>query len=195
MTDGELLTLALHGGEAEWTELHKLCLDRPTAERLHRILNSQADTPSETKEAWIGLLEEMHPDTIRNLDGRAGRLRLRILCAEDHEQICELLKRVLTQAGHDVACAYDGGVAWKMLAHDPTAFDVVITDHQMPEMTGLELVQRLRRTNFSGRIIVHSGNMTPELEAMFLALQVDRIVRKTVRPEFITALVAGFKWT
>jgi CheY-like chemotaxis protein len=115
---------------------------------------------------------------------------LRILCAEDHELICELLKKALSDAGHDVECVFDGQAAWERLSANPLDFDVLITDHQMPRLSGLDLVQNVRGTAFAGLIIVESGNLTPEIEEAFRALRVDRIVRKTVRPEFITELIA-----
>jgi CheY-like chemotaxis protein len=117
---------------------------------------------------------------------------LKILCAEDHELICELLKKALSDAGHDVECVFDGQAAWDRLSANPSAFDVLITDHHMPHLSGLGLVQKLRQTAFDGRIVVESGNMTPEVEAAFLALRVDRIVRKTTRPEFIAEVIAEF---
>jgi CheY-like chemotaxis protein len=117
---------------------------------------------------------------------------LRILCAEDHELICDLLKKALSGAGHHVECVFDGEAAWDRLSADLSAFDILITDHQMPRLSGLGLVQKLRETDFSGRIVVESGNLTPELEEAFRALRVDRIVRKTTRPEFITELIAEF---
>jgi hypothetical protein len=57
-------------------------------------------------------------------------------------------------------------------------------------LSGLDLVQNVRGTPFAGLIIIESGNLTPEIEEAFRALRVDRIVRKTVRPEFITELIA-----
>jgi CheY-like chemotaxis protein len=116
---------------------------------------------------------------------------LRILCAEDHELICEVLKKALSGAGHDVECVFDGQAAWERLSANPLAFDVLITDHQMPHSSGLELVRKLRETAFAGWIIVESGNLTPELEDAFRTLVVDRIVRKPLRPEVITELIAG----
>ena len=73
------------------------------------------------------------------------------------------------------------------------AFDVLITDHQMPKLTGLALVEKVRTTTFAGRIVVESGNLTPELEAAYWALGVDRIVRKVTRPDFIANLVADLR--
>lgn len=202
MTDEKLLDWALRGGETEWTELHNLCRDRGTAGKLCGMLERNATQAVDEAAAWASVLEEMHPGLKVNLpspapaQSRTGRgdetaenRVLRILCAEDHEQICELLKKVLTAEGHEVECVFDGQAAWDRLSVDLSAFDVLITDHQMPRLSGLGLVQKLRGTAFAGRIVVESGNLTPELEEAFRALRVDRIVRKPTSPEFITKLI------
>ena len=106
--------------------------------------------------------------------------------------ICEVLKKALSGAGHDVECVFDGQAAWERLSANPLAFDVLITDHQMPHLSGLELVRKLRETAFAGWIIVESGNLTPELEDAFRTLVVDRIVRKPLRPDVITELIADW---
>jgi len=200
MTDEKLLELALRGGETEWEELHRLCLDRATAERLGKALERSGKEAFDIAAAWAGVVEELHPGLKVNFDTAEppppakataqDKRALRILCAEDHEQICELLKKVLSDAGHHVECVFDGQAAWERLSADPLAFDVLITDYQMPCLSGLELVQKVRDTAFDGWIVVESGNLTPEIEAAFNALKVDRIVRKTFRPEFITELIA-----
>jgi CheY-like chemotaxis protein len=200
MTDEKLLELALSGGETEWEELHKLCLDRGTAERLGKALERSGKESFDIASAWAGVVEELHPGLKVNLQPPGPppptkatpreKRALRILCAEDHEQICELLKKVLSDAGHHVECVFDGQAAWERLSADPLGFEVLITDYQMPCLNGLDLVRKVRGTAFAGRIVVESGNLTPEIEAAFHALKVDRIVRKTFRPEFITELIA-----
>ena len=195
MTDEILLRLALHGGESEWEELHRLCLDRKIAERLAQALERRSTDADDVASAWASVLEELHAGLKIKLAAHADaaapkRRPLRILCAEDNEQICELLKKVLSEAGHSVECVLDGQLAWNRLSLDPLAFDILITDYQMPDLNGLELVQRLRATAFAGRIIVESGHLTPEIEGAFRALRVDRIVSKTTHPNLIRELIA-----
>ena len=57
-------------------------------------------------------------------------------------------------------------------------FDVVITDNNMPRMSGLELVRRLREENFSGKIVVLSAFLTEENRKAYADLQVDRMLAK-----------------
>ena len=65
----------------------------------------------------------------------------RILVADDEEYIVRVVSFKLESAGYEVVEAIDGADAWsKVRAGD---IDLVITDQQMPLMTGLELAGRI----------------------------------------------------
>jgi len=55
----------------------------------------------------------------------------------------ELLRRGLTEEGHNVTCASDGGEGWE-LAH-AYEFDAVVLDVMLPKMNGFELAKKLRQ--------------------------------------------------
>jgi DNA-binding response OmpR family regulator len=55
----------------------------------------------------------------------------------------ELLRRGLTEEGHTVTCASDGGEGWD-LARD-YEFDAVVLDVMLPKMDGFELAKKLRQ--------------------------------------------------
>lgn len=120
---------------------------------------------------------------------RAAAPRLRVLCAEDHEQVAELLRVILQRAGHDVECAGDGLEALRKMTGGGRAFDVLITDHVMPEMNGLGLVRALRDTPFAGSVIVQSARLTPKEREEYMALGVTRFIEKPVRPDTLRAMV------
>ena len=62
----------------------------------------------------------------------------RILVVDDDVAVRESLGRLLTRAGHEVDEARNGKGA--MAALDATAYDVVVTDINMPEMDGIEVI-------------------------------------------------------
>lgn len=68
--------------------------------------------------------------------------RLRVLIADDSITTRTLEKNILETAGCDVRVAYDGQQAWEILAEQ--AFDVVISDIEMPRMDGLMLTRRIK---------------------------------------------------
>ena len=104
--------------------------------------------------------------------------RRRVLCADDHAQMADLIRVLLGRAGCDVVCVNDGEAAWNLLAGEPDRFDVVVTDQQMPGLNGMELVRRLHTMAFAGRMFVLTSGPTPEEEREFFALGVDAILRK-----------------
>ncbi|GAB4523278.1 MAG: hybrid sensor histidine kinase/response regulator [Anaerolineae bacterium] len=71
--------------------------------------------------------------------------RLRVLVVDDSITTRTLEKNILETAGFEVHVAINGREAWEMLAQ--TSFDVVISDVEMPYMTGLELTTLIKNTD------------------------------------------------
>jgi two-component system response regulator TctD len=103
---------------------------------------------------------------------------LNILLAEDERSVAFSVAFALKCDGHRVQVVADGGQAIASVSVEPDAFDLLITDHSMPGMTGIELVQRLREESFRGKIIVLSAHLSPENRAAYEALAVDAMVSK-----------------
>ena len=66
----------------------------------------------------------------------------KVLIAEDNSALATVLKLNLSRAGFDVAIAKNGEEAWTLYQQE--FFDLVMTDHQMPKLSGAELCQRIR---------------------------------------------------
>jgi two-component system chemotaxis sensor kinase CheA len=69
----------------------------------------------------------------------------RVLVVDDSITTRTLEKNILEQAGFDVAIAVNGQEAWELLAKDRN-FDIVVSDVEMPYMTGFELVSNIKRS-------------------------------------------------
>lgn len=75
-----------------------------------------------------------------------------ILIVDDEPFIVDLLALALQDEGYQVACAYDGEEAWRLVcAHRP---DLIISDVSMPRLDGLHLLHRLRRQRVLAQIPV-----------------------------------------
>jgi CheY-like chemotaxis protein len=107
---------------------------------------------------------------------------LRILYADDMKELRELITIVLGREGHTVETAANGSLALERLAGALNDYDLVITDHHMPEMNGLEFIRRLREQPFKGKIMVFSSEISPIVQEKYRQLAVDRILPKPIFP-------------
>ena len=82
----------------------------------------------------------------------------------------------LTAFGYEVDDAENGERAWKALHVKP--YDLLITDHEMPHMTGLHLMEKLRAAGFELPIIFASGSLYAELMAKIPQLRLVTLLPK-----------------
>jgi signal transduction histidine kinase/CheY-like chemotaxis protein len=80
-----------------------------------------------------------------------------ILFVEDEEMIAQSLAQSLERHGANVAFAYDGNDALQTLKRRQGKFDVVVSDHGMDGMTGLELLAQVRTQYPTIRRMLLSG--------------------------------------
>jgi CheY-like chemotaxis protein len=80
----------------------------------------------------------------------------RILVIDDDELTLTLISDLLQSSGFEVRQAADGEQALKILESE--WFPVIITDWQMPIMSGLELTRRLREIRSSGHLYHHADS-------------------------------------
>jgi CheY-like chemotaxis protein len=63
----------------------------------------------------------------------------RVLIADDEESMRTLVARAIAMDGHDIVTAEDGAEALDVLTRESGAFDLLLTDIQMPIMDGIAL--------------------------------------------------------
>lgn len=114
---------------------------------------------------------------------------LRILYVDDMPEMRALARIALGREGHAVECAADGELALAHF-HADRDFDLVITDHHMPNLNGLEFVRRLRELDFPGRIMVFSSELSELVARQYQALRVDRFLYKPVLPSVLRETLA-----
>lgn len=118
------------------------------------------------------------------------RKSLRVLYADDMRELRQLMEIVLGRDGHNVDSVPDGNLALDLIKKNPSAYDVVITDHHMPTISGLELVARLRDLKFPGKIIVFSSELSTEVDESYRRYKVDHILPKPIFPSDLRAIFA-----
>lgn len=116
---------------------------------------------------------------------------IKVLVVDDHPNTATMLARGIAQLGSrvDVSSATSGQQA---LGHvDHGAIDILITDMIMPDMTGLELIEKLQnhpagRPTFSYLITAYD---VPGLKVTARRLKVKDVILKPVHPERICQIV------
>jgi CheY-like chemotaxis protein len=117
--------------------------------------------------------------------------KLRILEVDDEPAICESVVSVLEAPNRTITVAKDGAQALAMTAKKK--FDVIIADHRMPRSGGLELVQKLRKRGYTGKIIILSGHLSPENIGVYEDLNVDEVVGKPIDSVELSEIIAGLE--
>jgi DNA-binding response OmpR family regulator len=84
-------------------------------------------------------------------------LRQRILVVEDDPLIRRINSQVLIHSGYHVDAAEDGAVAWDALQLNE--YDLLITDHDMPKVTGMDLLKKVHATHLALPAIMATGNL------------------------------------
>ena len=115
---------------------------------------------------------------------------LRILYAEDVRELRELARMILTHLGQTIECFDNGRLAWDRVRQAPDDFDLIITDHHMPVMNGLEFVMLLRTLPFRGKIMVFSSDLDSGTAGLYQQQNVDRILNKPVMPQVLRQVLA-----
>jgi len=101
-----------------------------------------------------------------------------ILVVDDEPAVALAIKAALKLAGFNIQTASCGEDALAKLKADPARFALLLTDHNMPGLSGLALVLAAREAAFPGRIMILSGFLSSAVESQYEALGVDQILAK-----------------
>lgn len=108
-----------------------------------------------------------------------SRQNLHILVVEDNPVNQMVTRRMLESLGHRVDIATDGreGVARARGDH----YDLVLMDLQMPQMSGIEAAQEIRKAGGKAKIVALSANVLPEHRAAAEAAGMSSFLAKPAR--------------
>lgn len=124
------------------------------------------------------------PVAIADPEAQSADCSARILLVDDEQTILALTARFLERAGHAVTRAPDGIRAQELLAADPDAFDLLITDLTMPGCSGEELIEFAHGLLPELPAILTSGfgghrRLVDELESRSLVSYLDKPYRQS----------------
>ena len=85
-----------------------------------------------------------------------------ILIVDDDSGMLSLCKEIFEDKGYQVTTTESAEQAWPIIDSKPDEFDYILTDNDMPNTTGFELITRLRHLGYKSSLILMSGNPQPD---------------------------------
>jgi two-component system, cell cycle response regulator CpdR len=113
----------------------------------------------------------------------------RILLADDEAATRELLKRALSNDGHEIVVAEDGQEALEHLQNAAGKFDLLISDVQMPVLDGISLAEKAIAGSPGLPIILMSAHANGFARGEALRPQLKAMLTKPFTLEYIKATV------
>jgi CheY-like chemotaxis protein len=115
---------------------------------------------------------------------------LRILTVDDEPAVAFSLRQVFAGPRYEVLSVENGYAALATLDKSSECYDAIIVDQKMPNLTGLELVDAIRKRSIPGKIIVLSAQLTPEIREAYERMDVDAILLKPFDIDELRSAVA-----
>ena len=112
----------------------------------------------------------------------------RILLVEDESVIRELSTGALVSAGYEVDAVGEAQSGWEAL--QARAYDLLITDNQMPGLSGADLVLKVRSARMTLPVIFASGSIDPAQVAAGSPFQPVSTLPKPFTSDQLLAIVA-----
>lgn len=112
-----------------------------------------------------------------------GFEKLNVLLVEDNAFAQRLARQVLVQLGiQNIHMVKDGQAAIEALEEADLRYDLIISDWNMPNVTGLELLQHVRKSWENMPFLMLTGNQTVEFVQQARANKVDAYIIKPFSP-------------
>jgi len=111
------------------------------------------------------------------------------MLVDDEPDILRLLQMIITSlaTGYTILTCADGDMALEHARQQPTP--LLITDYNLPGMNGLQLTAALKAHAPATRIVLISGNISPDLERRARDRAVDYLVRKPFQVDSLIEII------
>jgi two-component system, cell cycle response regulator len=86
--------------------------------------------------------------------------KFKVLVADDEESLRGIVKEILTDSGYLVDCAANGKEAMDLVRKN--SYEVVVSDIRMPEMSGIELLEEIKKFNPNIQVIMMTSHASVE---------------------------------
>ncbi len=112
-----------------------------------------------------------------------------VLYVDDDDVVGQMVVPLLRKAGYRVTLISEGQLAVKAVQADPGSFDVVVTDFNMPGMSGLDVAQQVLRIRPDLPVVLSTGYITEDLLQQARTLGLRHVMQKENSVEELVGLV------
>lgn len=114
---------------------------------------------------------------------------MNILLADDEKEVIEMIKKHLEIKGYCIDIAFNGSTALDLIK--AKEYDLVIVDHNMPELTGLELIKYVKQNGIKTKTAMITGY--PPMKDFFAKdMGADEYITKPYSPKDIENVIAKY---
>ena len=135
----------------------------------------------------------MHPDLAALVKTKSAPLSSAtpqsVLVVDDEKMALTLVKRILSEAGYQVATAQSGFECLDLFRVKPRAYDLVLLDLSMPFMDGEETFRRLREIRSDVPVVLCVGFIEQEKLDRLMTAGLAGFLRKPLAPDEIVSHV------
>ena len=114
---------------------------------------------------------------------------VRVLAVDDEPSVTLSLGYILDRPRYETVAVSDGDAALTKLDTDPVPFDIIIVDQIMPHLSGIKLVQEIRKRGIPGKIILISAHLSAEICASYEGENVQVLLNKPFDVEILRRTV------
>jgi two-component system, OmpR family, response regulator len=114
-----------------------------------------------------------------------------ILIVDDEKRYADMLAKRLGLRGLNCSVRYDGGQAIEAVSQD--AFQLVILDLQLPDLYGVEVLTRIKKSHPETAVIILTGHGTEKDKQRCLSQGAHRFLNKPVEIDQLVAIITTIK--
>jgi signal transduction histidine kinase/ligand-binding sensor protein len=153
-------------------------------------VNTEMGQGSEFSVYLPRIISDGEDDAVKTMEAMPAFRNEHILAVDDEEPVLNMLDQTLTRMGCRVTCQNSSLKALELFKSDPQAFDLVITDMTMPDLTGDKLISKIKKIRPGIPVILCSGFSETLLNQKATGAKPDKLFMKPVtKKDLAEALV------
>ncbi|WP_127849454.1 response regulator transcription factor [Lacticaseibacillus hulanensis] len=114
---------------------------------------------------------------------------MKILMIEDNQSVAQMMGMFFQKEQWEYANAYDGEAGLAMFKEDPSSFDIITLDLNLPKMDGMEVAKHIREISTTVPLIMLTARDTESDQVLGLDIGADDYVTKPFSPITLIARI------